>query len=269
MVAPTSVDEALLHRRQQRVLLRLVEAVDLVEEEDRALAARRAAVLGALDHVAHLGAAGVDGRRLLERRARVHGEQAGERGLAGAGRPVQDHRVRAGPPRSRCAAPSPRPSRCSCPTNSPSDARPHAHRERLLRRRHRRAAARAVVISKRRSTGRVWQPFRRSAQPRLYVSRRARIGRTRAAHHRAAPAADPLQHGEPAGQRAGGTGVPARAARGRGLRVRAAVRGGGTPEPDRAPARAAPTARASASSATWTPCSPTRPSGAWTRGRAS
>ena len=83
-----------LHRRQQRVLLRLVEAVDLVEEEDRALATRLEAVLGALDHGAYLRAAGVDGRRLLERGARVHGEQASERCLPGAGRPVQDHRVR-------------------------------------------------------------------------------------------------------------------------------------------------------------------------------
>ena len=35
VVAPISVDEALLDRGQQRVLLGLVEAVDLVEEEDR------------------------------------------------------------------------------------------------------------------------------------------------------------------------------------------------------------------------------------------
>ena len=65
---------------------------------------------------------GVHGGRLLERGARVHGEQAGERRLAGARRPVQDHRVRRAPPRSRCAAREPRPSRCSWPTNSPSDA---------------------------------------------------------------------------------------------------------------------------------------------------
>ena len=50
---------------------------------------------GALDHLAHLGAAGVDRGRLLEGGARVHRQQARQRRLAGARRPVQDHRVRA------------------------------------------------------------------------------------------------------------------------------------------------------------------------------
>ena len=86
--------EPVLDGRQQRVLLRLVEAMDLVEKEDRALPARRAAVLGAREHVADLGTAGLDRRLLLEGRARVDGEHPGERRLAGAGRPVQDHRVR-------------------------------------------------------------------------------------------------------------------------------------------------------------------------------
>ena len=45
----------------------------------------------------------------------------------------------------------------------------------------------------------------------LVLARGARAGRTRAAHDRAAAAADPLQHGQSAGQRAGGAGVPARA----------------------------------------------------------
>ena len=85
--------EPLLDRGQQRVLLGLVEAMDLVEEEDRALAARVAAVLGALDHLAHLGAPRVDSRGLLEGGARVHREQPRQRRLAGARRPVQDHRV--------------------------------------------------------------------------------------------------------------------------------------------------------------------------------
>ena len=41
------------------------------------------------------GAAGVDRRGLLEGGPRVHGQQPGQRRLAGAGRPVEDHRVRA------------------------------------------------------------------------------------------------------------------------------------------------------------------------------
>ena len=58
--------QPLLDRGQQRVLLSLVEAVDLVEEEDRRLARSSAALGGALDHGAHLGAPGVDRRLLLE-----------------------------------------------------------------------------------------------------------------------------------------------------------------------------------------------------------
>ena len=84
-------DEPVLDGRQQRVLLRLVEAMDLVEEEDRALAARGAAVLRALEHLAHLRPPGVHRRRLLEGRARVHGQHARERRLAGPGRAVENH----------------------------------------------------------------------------------------------------------------------------------------------------------------------------------
>jgi hypothetical protein len=67
--------------------------MDLVEEEDRPLVRRPAAVLRPLQYLAHLGAPGVHRRRLLEGGARVHREQPGERGLPGARRPVQDHRV--------------------------------------------------------------------------------------------------------------------------------------------------------------------------------
>ena len=60
--------EPLLDRRQQRVLLGLVEAVDLVEEQDRGCAAGLAPVARALDHGAHLGTSRRDGAQLLERR---------------------------------------------------------------------------------------------------------------------------------------------------------------------------------------------------------
>ena len=85
--------EAVLDRRQQRVLLGLVEAVDLVEEEDRWRPTRGATMGRALEHGAHLGAAGLHGAQLLEHRPRVLGEDPRERRLAGAGRPVQDHRM--------------------------------------------------------------------------------------------------------------------------------------------------------------------------------
>ena len=69
VVAPISVTQALLDGRQQRVLLGLVEAVDLVEEEHRLPAAGIAPVGGALDHRAHLGAPGRR-RRSAPRRPR-------------------------------------------------------------------------------------------------------------------------------------------------------------------------------------------------------
>ena len=87
--------QALLDGRQQRVLLGLVEAVDLVEEEHRL---RRRSVSrrcgGALDHGAHLGAPGRDRAQLLEGRAGALGDDPRERRLARAGRAVEDHRVR-------------------------------------------------------------------------------------------------------------------------------------------------------------------------------
>ena len=77
---------------QQRVLLGLVEPVHLVEEQDRALAPLAEAVLGpgrGLAHVLHRG-----GHRgeLLEGLRRGAGDELGDRGLAGARRPPEDHR---------------------------------------------------------------------------------------------------------------------------------------------------------------------------------
>ncbi len=100
-------DQAFLDRGQQRVLLGLVEAVDLVQEEDR-VAAVAAALAGAGDHLAHLRPPGLDGGELLEGRVGVLGGHPRERRLAGPGRPVEDHRVRLagldrGPQRARRA----------------------------------------------------------------------------------------------------------------------------------------------------------------------
>ena len=85
--------QPLLDRRQQRVLLCLVEAVDLVEEEDRRPPAGPA-LAGAGDHLSHLGAPGLDRGQLLERRVGVLGRQPRERGLAGSRRAIEDHRMR-------------------------------------------------------------------------------------------------------------------------------------------------------------------------------
>ena len=93
VVAPISVITPSSTAGQQRVLLRLVEAVDLVEEEDRPLSVRAEPLAGARDHLAHLRDRRRHGRELLERRAGRVGDDAGERRLAAARRAVEDHRA--------------------------------------------------------------------------------------------------------------------------------------------------------------------------------
>ena len=78
--------------REQRVLLGLVEAVDLVEEEDRALPALAEPVLGPLDDLAHVLHAGVDRAHRLEGLVGRARDEPGDRGLAGPGRAPEDHR---------------------------------------------------------------------------------------------------------------------------------------------------------------------------------
>ena len=94
MVAPISVTQAFLDGRQQRVLLGLVEAVDLVEEEDRPRAAGRVPVRGALEHRADLGAARLHRAQLLEDGLRAFGDHPRQRRLTRPRRAVEDHRVR-------------------------------------------------------------------------------------------------------------------------------------------------------------------------------
>ncbi len=84
-------DDAVLDRRQERVLLRLVEAMDLVDEEDRARRAEGARLARALDRGAHVGGAGADRRELHEAGARLGGDEARQRRLAAAGRPEEEH----------------------------------------------------------------------------------------------------------------------------------------------------------------------------------
>ena len=84
---------AALDVRQERVLLGLVEAVDLVDEEDRALAAEREALRGLGDEAPDLLDAGEHGGERGEVRLGVRREQGGERRLPGARRSPEDHRV--------------------------------------------------------------------------------------------------------------------------------------------------------------------------------
>ena len=83
--------QAVLDRGQQRVLLGLVEAVDLVEEEHRP-PARCEPVPCPRHHRPHVGQAGRHRRELLERRLGRAGHDAGERRLAGSRGAVEDHR---------------------------------------------------------------------------------------------------------------------------------------------------------------------------------
>ena len=91
---PDQRQQAALDARQQGVLLALVEAVDLVEEEDRARPVRPEPVAGTLEDAAHVVDARRHGRELLEDGARGLGDDPCERRLADAGRAVEDHRRR-------------------------------------------------------------------------------------------------------------------------------------------------------------------------------
>ena len=85
--------QAFLHRGQQGILLGLVEAVDLVEEENGATAVCAEPLARCRDHRPHLGHRGVDGGELLEPGIGGGRDDLRERRLAAARRPVEDHRA--------------------------------------------------------------------------------------------------------------------------------------------------------------------------------
>jgi hypothetical protein len=89
---PDQRQEARLDRRQERVLLTLVEAVDLVQEEDRAASVAAQPVAGLAQHPAHVAHADLHRRELLEVRLRRRRDDPGERRLAAPRRPEEDHR---------------------------------------------------------------------------------------------------------------------------------------------------------------------------------
>ena len=80
---------AVLHVGQDRVLLRLVEAVDLVDEEDRAQAGTPVH-LGLGDDLSQVRHAGRHCGHGHHPCARLGGQQAGQGGLSAAGRPPED-----------------------------------------------------------------------------------------------------------------------------------------------------------------------------------
>ncbi len=82
---------AVLDDRQKSILLRAVEAVDLVDEEQGALA-HLAALPGRVEHLAQIRHAGKDRRQRLEYQIRALRQQSGDRRLAAARRAPEDHR---------------------------------------------------------------------------------------------------------------------------------------------------------------------------------
>ena len=88
---PDQDDGAVLHIRQEPVLLGAVEAVDLVDEQQRALA-RVAPGAGGVEHPAQVGHAGEHRGNLLEHQPAHIGQQAGDGGLAGARRAPEHQR---------------------------------------------------------------------------------------------------------------------------------------------------------------------------------
>ena len=86
-------DGAALDMRQERILLVFVETMHLVHEQHRAPTFRKT-MRSFGQHHAHFGQAGEHRGDRLEFGVGVLGQQQRERGLAAAGRPPQDHRMR-------------------------------------------------------------------------------------------------------------------------------------------------------------------------------
>ncbi len=84
-------DRARFHMWQEPVLLRLVEAVNFVNEQ-QCPAPTLAAHLGRIEHLAQVGNAGKNCADLLERERGRIGKKAGDGGLADAGRAPEDQR---------------------------------------------------------------------------------------------------------------------------------------------------------------------------------
>src|SRR5205823_2885953 len=85
-------EQALLDEREEHVLLGAGEAVDLVEEEDRALAPLAEAGAGAFGDLTDVLDARADCREGLERLGADARDEAGDRRLPRAGRAPEDDR---------------------------------------------------------------------------------------------------------------------------------------------------------------------------------
>jgi len=82
--------DSLLDSGEKRILLGLVEAMDLIEEEDRAPAGGSKPLAGSCQHLADVRHGRRDRRELLELGAGGAGHDPGERRLPRSGRTVED-----------------------------------------------------------------------------------------------------------------------------------------------------------------------------------
>ena len=89
---PDQNDLPLLHAGQEHVLLRLVETMDLVDEQQSSLAGGREPIEGLGQHFAKLFDAAGHGAELLEVTAAFLGQEPGQSGFSAAGRAKKNHR---------------------------------------------------------------------------------------------------------------------------------------------------------------------------------
>ena len=141
VVAPIRVSEPFLDGRQQRVLLCLVEAMDLVQEEDRPLPGAAEPVAGTGEGGTHVGDRRRDRGELLEGRTGGDARRCGPGSSCRCRAARRGSSSRPGPRRSRAAAPSPRRAPAPVPRTRRASSDAAAGRAALPRRRRSRAAS--------------------------------------------------------------------------------------------------------------------------------
>ncbi len=85
-------DDAFFDVGQEGILLSLIEAVDFIEKEERALPGRFEPFAGSFEDRSEFPDAAADGAELFESGLRFGGQEPGECRLAAAGRPIEEDR---------------------------------------------------------------------------------------------------------------------------------------------------------------------------------
>ena len=170
-------DGAALDVREKRILLRAIQAMDLVDEEHRAATAHREPLLRCRDDLAHARHAFGDRGERDELALRVVGDEQRERRLAAARRPPEEHR-RHLPALDRLAQRHARREQMLLSDELVERCGTHARRERLgarrrLEQRRRRRAAQWVVRA-RSFAAMLRCPRRRASRSTARIRRRTR-----------------------------------------------------------------------------------------------